>query len=513
MKPTPTQPVRAAIYLRISLDREMDGLAIDRQREDCEKIAKDRGWEVVETYVDQSISASDRTKRRPAYERMVQDYEAGLLDAIISYDLDRLTRQPRELEDWIDRAERHGLLLVTANGDADLSADGGRMYARIKAAVARAEVERKGARQSRAQRQRAEQGRPPKGVRPLGYMIDGSVIPAEAEVVRGIYAAFLRGHSLNSIARALSGVEGDDVATGLAQFPLHSRTLVIERNERRIAEGKTPRPLPAQKPWLASTILSILRNPRYAGYSVYTNKRDRKAPAGESRRKAIKDNIVRDTNNEPVLGQWEAIIEPDTWWTVQNLLDDPTRVTNRTGSTVRKHLGAGLYRCEVCGKPVITRARYYSCKEGHLNRSREVIDDYVRAVVVERLKRKDLNRRKKQLDPQAQDAFSQRIAEQRARIARAEHDYDAEIIEGADLARIRKAARAEIQRLEAERLASGTGVVLGYILGVESPAEAFLGASIAVQRTLINTLMTVTLKKAAQGRKGFDPDSVTIEWK
>lgn len=152
----------------------------------------------------------------------MQEYEAGLLDAIVCYDLDRLTRQPRELEDWIDRAEFRGLLLVTANGDADLSTDGGRMYARIKAAVARAEVERKGARQSRAPRQRAEQGRPPKGVRPLGYRIDGNVIPAVAEVVKGIYAAFLRGDSLNSIARALSGAEGADVAAGLSQFPLHS---------------------------------------------------------------------------------------------------------------------------------------------------------------------------------------------------------------------------------------------------------------------------------------------------
>lgn len=102
----------------ISLDREMDGLAIDRQREDCENLAKYRRWEIVETYVDQSISASDRSKKRPAYERMVADYEAGLLEAIVCYDLDRLTRQPRELEDWIDRAEQRGLLLVTANGDA-----------------------------------------------------------------------------------------------------------------------------------------------------------------------------------------------------------------------------------------------------------------------------------------------------------------------------------------------------------------------------------------------------------
>lgn len=88
-------------------------IAVERQREDYEKLAAFCGWEVVETYVDQSISASDKTKKRPAYLRMVQDYEVGLLDAIVVYDLDRLTRQPRELEDWIDRAESRGLLLVT----------------------------------------------------------------------------------------------------------------------------------------------------------------------------------------------------------------------------------------------------------------------------------------------------------------------------------------------------------------------------------------------------------------
>jgi DNA invertase Pin-like site-specific DNA recombinase len=84
---------------------------------------------VVETYIDQSKSATDRTKKRPAYDRMVADYLDGAFDAIICYDLDRLTRQPRQLEDWIDAAELRGLALVTANGDADLSTDGGRMYA------------------------------------------------------------------------------------------------------------------------------------------------------------------------------------------------------------------------------------------------------------------------------------------------------------------------------------------------------------------------------------------------
>lgn len=52
---------------------------------------------------------------------MVADYEAGKFTASICWDLDRLTRQPRELEDWIDAAKFRGLALVTANGEADLT--------------------------------------------------------------------------------------------------------------------------------------------------------------------------------------------------------------------------------------------------------------------------------------------------------------------------------------------------------------------------------------------------------
>lgn len=89
-------------------------------------------------------------------------------------------------------------------------------------------------------------------------------------------------------------------------------------------------------------MLGILRNPRYAGYSVNTSKDTCRQEAGESRCKALRDNLVKDENGQLVLRQWEAIVEAEQWWTVQNLLDDPARVTNRNGSTVRKHLGAWL---------------------------------------------------------------------------------------------------------------------------------------------------------------------------
>ena len=87
---------KAAIYLRISQDREMDGLAIDRQREDCEALAARLRLDVVETYVDNDIGALTRSRksRRPEYLRMLEDARAGRFDVILAYTNSRLTRRP-----------------------------------------------------------------------------------------------------------------------------------------------------------------------------------------------------------------------------------------------------------------------------------------------------------------------------------------------------------------------------------------------------------------------------------
>ena len=506
------KPRKAAIYLRISLDLEMDGLAIDRQREQCEMIAKLRQWDIVETYVDQSKSATDRTKVRPAYDQMVADYKAGAFDAIICYDLDRLTRQPRQLEDWIDASEYRGLALVTANGDADLSTDGGRMYARIKAAVARAEMERKGARQSAAQLQRAKQGRAPKGMRPLGYATNGDIIPDEAEVVRAIYSLFTRANrpeSLRSLARGLSGTE-------------HSHVVSAERAERRIAEGKKPRPVVPDGEWSPSTILGILRNPRYAQMATYTPKT---AQPDGGRRRSWRAQILRDDAGEPIRGQWEAIIDDETWWRAQNILDDNERATNTSGSTKRTHLGSGLYRCGICGAKVTGAPRGYRCskhiqrdEQGNvittsLMRSGADVDAFVLKAIAKRLEKPDAVRTEAASVSTSTAGINAAISEQRARILRAQHDYDEEIIEGRDLKRIRDAAEARIAQLESERLMQGQAAALAPVLGSESPSQAFLDASLEIQRQVIDALATVTLLPHPRGKKTFNPDTVIIEWR
>lgn len=486
----------------------MDGLAIDRQRSDCERIAKDRGWALVrEPYVDQSKSATDKTKVRPAYDEMVRDYDAGKFDAIVCYDLDRLTRQPRQLEDWIDAAEDRGLRLVTANGEADLNTDGGRLYARVKAAVARGEVERKSQRQSDAHVQRASLGRPPKGVRPIGYATDGTVIPHEAEVVARLFSLFAvrDGPSLAALAAGLSGKKAKHIPRSLEHVQKFTRTLAIERNERRADQGLDPRPVPDDGPWHSSTLLGILRNPRYAGWSVYTDRRDRT----KNKRRSWYAQVVRDENGDRVQGQWEPIVEEATWLAVQERLDSPARVTNKTGSTSRKHLGSGLFLCGVCDRPVKAHGVRYRCA-GHLMRVRSHVDDWVLTLLYARLAEPDLHDALPNRDEPRLRAIQAEIAAHEGKIKRAQNDYDEEMIESFDLRRVRERENAKIVVLEAERTTLTATTDLGGVLNADEPVEAFKEADLAIQRRVVDFFCTVRLLPAPRGRKAFDPETVQV---
>src|SRR5215213_5080559 len=195
--------MRAGVYLRQSKDRGGTGLAIARQRQDCLKLCTDRGWEPVE-YIDNDVSAYTG-KRRPSYERMLADIEAGKLGAVVVWDLDRLHRRPVELEHFIELADRHRLALATVSGDTDLATDSGRLFARVKGAVARSEGERKSARQKRAALQAAELGKPHLGPRPFGYERDGITIREdEAEALGAAYRKLLAGDTLTRIGRELT---------------------------------------------------------------------------------------------------------------------------------------------------------------------------------------------------------------------------------------------------------------------------------------------------------------------
>lgn len=450
---TATHPIRAAIYLRQSLDATGDQLAVQRQREDCRRIAEHRGWTVVAEYVDNSISASDARKKRPAYDRLVNAYAEGQFTALICYDLDRLTRQPRQLEDWIDAATERGLLLTTANGEADLSTDGGRMYARIKATVGRAEVERKSARQKRAAVQRAEQGRPPLGPRLTGYTKGGELLEHEAVVVRTVFDRFGTGDSLRSLAEWLT-----------------SERIPTRRGGVR---------------WSPSTVSTMLRNPRYAGRAVYDG---------------------QETGSP---GEWVPIVADEVFMLVQAKLSDPRRITNRVG-TDRRHLGSGLYECGLCGRKVVAwSGGRYRCPSACVNRTGTGVDKHVVKVIRARLGRPDLLDLLIPVTGGRQKELNAEVARLRRRLVMVGNDYDAGIIDGQRYKIATEKLRAELDGAEAQvvrLVASGAAATL--LAG--DPVASFDGAPLMMRRNVIDALCRIELLPAPRGRKVFDPESVRI---
>src|SRR4051812_20291823 len=109
-----SRPMRhAGIYVRISDDKAEDAAGVGRQERDCRELAARQGWEVADVYVENDTSAfKRRTVRlpdgssaqrvvRPAFRQMLEDITAGAVDAVVGYDLDRIARDPRDLEDLI----------------------------------------------------------------------------------------------------------------------------------------------------------------------------------------------------------------------------------------------------------------------------------------------------------------------------------------------------------------------------------------------------------------------------
>lgn len=505
----PDSPTRAAIYLRISLDRENTRLAVDRHREDAEALIQARKWSLVDVYEDNDTPGSGRRKR-PDFERLLQDVEKGLIDVIVAQEWPRLERNRADGVRIIEAAQRHHVLLTFAKGsDIDCSTAMGRLAADLFSAMARNEIEVKAERQSRAQLQRAQKGRAPKGTRPLGYTISGDVIEHEAEVVRKLFGHFAvsDGVSIAALADGLSGEVGEHIPKDLPALPSHRRTLMIERNERREAEGLPPRPVPENKPWSSSTVLGILRNPRYAGYSVYTDRTQREAA---DKRRSWYAQVLRDENNEPVRGQWEPIVTEDVWWAVQRRLNEPTRITNRSGSTARKHLGSGLFLCGVCDQRVKAHSKRYRCPDGHVTRVRQSVDDWVLRIVRARLARPDVADALPGRDEPRLKAIEAQIDVHKGKISRAQHDYDAEIIEGRDLKRIRDRANTLIEDLELERLTLRAGSDLASTLQARNPVQAFDDADLMIKRKVVDFFCTVRLFAHPRGRKAFDPDTVEV---
>jgi len=148
---------------------EANLLGVTRQIDDCTADAARRGWPVAEVYVDDDVSAYSG-KHRPAYRRMLEDIRDSRIDAVVVWNLDRLHRHPKELEEFFEVCATAGVSqLASVSGDVDLSTGEGQFYARIQGAVARKESDDKSRRAKTEALELAQAGRWSGSARAFGY--------------------------------------------------------------------------------------------------------------------------------------------------------------------------------------------------------------------------------------------------------------------------------------------------------------------------------------------------------
>ncbi|HIQ01296.1 MAG TPA: recombinase family protein, partial [Anaerolineales bacterium] len=126
--------MRAAIYSRVSsAELQLDGFSLDAQRAACERLAQERGWEVMAIYTDPGVSA--RATQRPQFQQMVEDARAGRFDVIIVHKLDRFSRSVVDVLMTL-REEELGVTLVSATESFDFTTPTGRAMLTVMAAFA-----------------------------------------------------------------------------------------------------------------------------------------------------------------------------------------------------------------------------------------------------------------------------------------------------------------------------------------------------------------------------------------
>ena len=220
----------SGLYVRISLDRTGAGLGVARQLKAAVELCQRQGMPIFDVYIDNDVSATSR-KPRKQWLRLLADVEAGKVNAIVCWHVDRLTRSPRELEEVIDLHDQRGVRLATCTGEIDLATPTGRMVARMLGAAARQEVEHKGERQKEQQRQAAEAGKvhPTGHLRPFGWAASGdpTIVEDEAEVIRDMATRILAGESRASVARSLNA-RGITTTTGREWTVLAVKNLLLQ---------------------------------------------------------------------------------------------------------------------------------------------------------------------------------------------------------------------------------------------------------------------------------------------
>jgi DNA invertase Pin-like site-specific DNA recombinase len=188
MSGTTGKAQRAAHYARVSTTGH--GQDVGLQLDELRQVAAQRGWTVVEEFVDEGISGAKAS--RPALDRMMEAARLGKIDVVAVWKLDRLGRSLANLLSTLDELGHHGVGFVSLrDAGIDTTSPAGRLLLQLMGAFAEFERglirERVKAGVDRARAKGVKFGRSKVEVdiRPALLMLDGGLgLKATASALR-----------------------------------------------------------------------------------------------------------------------------------------------------------------------------------------------------------------------------------------------------------------------------------------------------------------------------------------
>ena len=317
----------AALYARVSSDRQDVDLSVSAQLRALKEYARANGYSVAREYIDEAESG--RVADRPQFREMIEEGSKpkAPFEVILVWKFSRFTRKREHAVAFKSQLRRKGIRVVSITEQAEDNATG-RLLEGIIESVDEYYSENLAQEVVRGMREAALRGFFLGSKAPFGYrkvkVSDGAkerptleVDPATAPVVKEIFEKSLRGSGLKELCKEL--------------------------NER----GVTNR----GKRWNKGGLHYVLRNEAYTGAAVWgkTSKGD------------------KDADPVRVEGAWPALVSRELFEDVQQAMSERAPKVQRPARVGSPYLLSGLLRCGVCGKPYSAQGAksgqfaYYIC--------------------------------------------------------------------------------------------------------------------------------------------------------
>lgn len=225
--------IRAAPYVRISTENQIENYSIEQQIERLESYCKAKDWHIYRIYTDAGYSGGNTS--RPALQQLLNDINQSLIDVVIVYKLDRLSRSQKDTLTLIeDNFLKYNVDFVSVNENFDTSTPFGRAMIGILSVFAQLEKDQITERFTMGRIGRSRAGYYHGGpTAPTGYnYIDGelAIDDYKAMQVRKVYELFMKGNSINAIQRYMHEKYGG--------WSSHTLVLSVLRNSVYIGKVK-----------------------------------------------------------------------------------------------------------------------------------------------------------------------------------------------------------------------------------------------------------------------------------